>query len=246
MILGIIPARYSSSRFPGKPLVDIQGKSMIQRVYEQAKNSKSLAKVIVATDDERIEKHVKNFGGECVMTNVNHVSGTDRCFEALTKAGGNYKYVVNIQGDEPFIDPSQINLLTDTLIDGSSELATLVIPVDSHELLFNDGEVKVVVNNKMEALYFSRSVIPHIKGIEQKDWHTHFNYYRHVGMYAYRSDLLEELTKLKPSNLEKVESLEQLRWIENGFKIKVAITMHDSHCIDTPKDVERVLKMLKK
>lgn len=246
MILGIIPARYSSSRFPGKPLIDIQGKSMIQRVYEQAKNAKSLAKVIVATDDERIEKHVKNFGGECVMTNANHVSGTDRCFEALTKTGGNYKYVVNIQGDEPFINPSQINLLTDTLNDGNSELATLVIPVDSHELLFNDGEVKVVVNNKMEALYFSRSAIPHIKSVEQKDWHTHFNYYRHVGMYAYRSDLLEELTKLKPSNLEKVESLEQLRWLENGFKIKVAITMHDSHCIDTPEDVERVLKMLEK
>lgn len=244
MILGVIPARYASTRFPGKPLIDIQGKSMIQRVYGQAMKAKSLKKVIVATDDERIAHHVKRFGGEYVMTRPDHVSGTDRCFEALQNSGGNYKYVINIQGDEPFIDPSQINLLADTLKDGNTELATLVIPVDSNELLFNEGEVKVTVNNKMEALYFSRSVIPHIKGIDPKEWHQHFNYYRHVGMYAYRSDLLEELTKLKPSALEKAESLEQLRWLENGFKIKVAVTTHDSHCIDTPEDVERVLKIM--
>ncbi|MBL7893514.1 MAG: 3-deoxy-manno-octulosonate cytidylyltransferase [Bacteroidia bacterium] len=246
MILGVIPARYASTRFPGKPLIDIQGKSMIQRVYGQAMKAKSLKKVIVATDDERIAHHVKRFGGEYVMTRPDHVSGTDRCFEALQNSGGNYKYVINIQGDEPFIDPSQINLLADTLKDGNTELATLVIPVDSNELLFNEGEVKVTVNNKMEALYFSRSVIPHIKGVDPKEWHQHFNYYRHVGMYAYRSDLLEELTKLKPSLLEKAESLEQLRWLENGFKIKVAVTTHDSHCIDTPEDVERVLKMMGK
>ncbi|MBI2270224.1 MAG: 3-deoxy-manno-octulosonate cytidylyltransferase [Bacteroidetes bacterium] len=244
MILGIIPARYASTRFPGKPLIDIQGKSMIQRVYGQAMKAKSLKKVIVATDDERIAHHVKRFGGEYVMTRPDHVTGTDRCFEALQNSGGNYKYVINIQGDEPFIDPSQINLLADTLTDGNTELATLVIPVDSHELLFNEGEVKVTVNNKMEALYFSRSVIPHIKNVDPKEWHQHFNYYRHVGMYAYRSDLLEELTNLKPSALEKAESLEQLRWLENGFKIKVAVTTHDSHCIDTPEDVGRVLRMM--
>lgn len=246
MILGVIPARYASTRLPGKPLIDIQGKSMIQRVYGQAMKAKSLKKVIVATDDERIAQHVKRFGGEYVMTRADHVSGTDRCFEALQNSGGNYKYVINIQGDEPFIDPSQINLLADTLKDNNTELATLIIPVDSHELLFNEGEVKVTVNNKMEALYFSRSVIPHIKGVDPKEWHQHFNYYRHVGMYAYRSDLLEELTKLKPSALEKAESLEQLRWLENGFKIKVAVTTHDSHCIDTPEDVERVLKIMGK
>jgi 3-deoxy-manno-octulosonate cytidylyltransferase (CMP-KDO synthetase) len=246
MILGVIPARYASTRFPGKALIDIQGKSMIQRVYVQAKKSKSLAKVVVATDDERIAQHVKRFGGEYVMTGVDHPSGTDRCFEALQKANGNFKYVINIQGDEPFIDPSQIDLLADTLKDGKTELATLVIPVDSHELLFNEGEVKVTVNSNMEALYFSRMVIPYIKGVDQKEWHQHFNYYRHVGMYAYRSDLLEELTKLKPSTLEKAESLEQLRWLENGFKIKVAVTHHDSHCIDTPEDVERVLRMVGK
>lgn len=246
MILGVIPARYASTRFPGKPLIDIQGKSMIQRVYVQAKKSGSLAKVVVATDDERIARHVKSFGGEVVMTKADHPSGTDRCFEAMLNAGGSYKYVINIQGDEPFIDPSQIDLLADTLKDSSTELATLVIPVDSHELLFNEGEVKVTVNTNMEALYFSRMVIPYLKGVEQKNWHKHFNYFRHVGMYAYRADLLEKITKLQPSSLEKAESLEQLRWLENGYKIKVAVTNHDSHCIDTPEDVERVLKLMGK
>ena len=246
MILGVIPARYASTRFPGKSLIDIQGKSMIQRVYVQAMKSKSLDKVVVATDDERIAQHVKRFGGEFVMTRADHPSGTDRCFEAMKLAGGNYNYVINIQGDEPFIDPSQIDLLADTLKGGKTELATLMIPVDSHELLFNEGEVKVTVNTNMEALYFSRMVIPYIKGVDQKEWHKHFNYYRHVGMYAYRTDILEQICKLKPSSLELAESLEQLRWLENGYKIKVAVTQHDSHCIDTPEDVERVLKMIKK
>lgn len=245
MILGVIPARYASSRFPGKPLVDIQGKSMIQRVYEQAVKSKKLSKVVVATDDERIAKHVEAFGGAYVMTKENHPSGTDRCFEALQKTNTAFDYVINIQGDEPFIDPSQIDLLAETLADNKTELATLVIPVDSHELLFNDGEVKVTVNTNMEALYFSRMVIPFIKNVPQTEWHKKFNYYRHVGMYAYRTDVLEKITQLPPSSLELAESLEQLRWLENGFKIKVAITNHDSHCIDTPEDIERVLKMMK-
>jgi len=246
MILGIIPARYASTRFPGKPLIDIRGKSMIQRVYEQATKSKNLTKVIVATDDERIAQHVKSFGGELVMTKADHPSGTDRCFEVLQKANGDYKYIINIQGDEPFIDPSQIDLLAETLKDGKTELSTLIIPVDSHELLFNEGEVKVTVNANMEALYFSRMVIPYIKGVDQREWHKHFKYYRHVGMYAYRKDILEKITQLKPSSLELAESLEQLRWLEHGYKIKVAITQHDSHCIDTPEDVERVLKMMGK
>ncbi|MCC6690070.1 MAG: 3-deoxy-manno-octulosonate cytidylyltransferase [Bacteroidia bacterium] len=246
MLLGIIPARYASSRFPGKSLVDINGKSMIQRVYEQAKKSKSLNKVIVATDDERIASHVKYFGGECVMTKSNHQSGTDRCFEALKKMEGSFSYVINIQGDEPFIDPSQIELIADLLIDGKTELATLVIPVDSQDLLFNEGEVKVTLNENKEALYFSRMVIPYIKGIDKKEWHKHFTYHRHVGLYAYRCDILEKITKLKPSALEKAESLEQLRWIENGYKIKVAVTHHDSHCVDTPEDLERILKSMPK
>jgi 3-deoxy-manno-octulosonate cytidylyltransferase (CMP-KDO synthetase) len=173
MILGVIPARYASSRFPGKPLVDILGKSMIQRVYVQAKKSKKLDEVVVATDDERIFNHVKSFGGQAVMTEANHPSGTDRCFEAFKKLGKDFKYIINIQGDEPFIDPSQIDLLVD-VCDGKTELATLMIPVDSHEVLFDTGEVKITMNNKHEALYFSREVIPHIKGVDKKDWHKHF------------------------------------------------------------------------
>jgi len=244
MILGVIPARYASSRFPGKPLVDILGKSMIQRVYEQAKKSGKLNDVIVATDDERISTHVKAFGGQVVMTEPNHPSGTDRCFEALKKSGKEYTYIINIQGDEPFIDPSQIDLLAG-VCDGKTELATLMIPVDSHEVLFDTGEVKITMNNKHEALYFSREVIPHIKGVDKKEWHKHFPYYRHVGMYAYRADVLKQITTLAPSSLEKAESLEQLRWLENGFKIKLAITDFDSHCIDTPEDIEKVLKLMK-
>ena len=246
MILGIIPARYASSRFPGKPLVDIQGKSMIQRVYEQASACKKLNKVIVATDDQRIYDHVLSFGGEVVMTNENHPSGTDRCYEALQKTKTAYDYVINIQGDEPFIDPSQINLLADLLNDVTVELATLMIPVDSHEVLFDKGEVKIVLNQNNEALYFSRMVIPYIKGVEEKDWHKHHNYFRHAGMYAYRTDILKKITQLQPSSLEKAESLEQLRWLENGFKIKCAITHHDSHCIDTPEDIEKVLRLMGK
>jgi len=244
MILGVIPARYASSRFPGKPLVDILGKSMIQRVYEQAKKSSKLNDVVVATDDERISTHVKAFGGQVVMTESNHPSGTDRCFEVLKKTGKEYTYIINIQGDEPFIDPSQIDLLAG-VCDGKTELATLMIPVDSHEVLFDTGEVKITMNNKHEALYFSREVIPHIKGVDKKDWHKHFPYYRHVGMYAYRADVLKQITTLAPSSLEKAESLEQLRWLENGFKIKLAITDFDSHCIDTPEDIEKVLRLMK-
>jgi len=244
MILGVIPARYASSRFPGKPLVDILGKSMIQRVYEQAKKSSKLSDVVVATDDERISTHVKAFGGQVVMTESNHPSGTDRCFEVLKKLGKEYTYIINIQGDEPFIDPSQIDLLAG-VCDGKTELATLMIPVDSHEVLFDTGEVKITMNDKHEALYFSREVIPHIKGVDKKDWHKHFPYYRHVGMYAYRADVLKQITTLTPSSLEKAESLEQLRWLENGFKIKLAITDFDSHCIDTPEDIEKVLRLMK-
>ena len=244
MILGVIPARYASTRFPGKPLIDILGKSMIQRVYEQAKKSRKLSEVIVATDDDRIFAHVKSFGGNAVMTAPQHPSGTDRCYEALKKSDKDFKYVLNIQGDEPFIDPSQIDLLA-KLCDGKTELATLMIPVDSHDVLFDTGEVKITMNNNHEALYFSREVIPHIKGVDKKDWHKHFQYYRHVGMYAYRADVLQKITTLVPSALEKAESLEQLRWLENGNKIKLAVTDFDSHCIDTPEDVEKVLKLMK-
>ena len=244
MIVGIIPASYASTCFPGKPLIDIKGKTMIQRVYEQASKCGSLDKVVVATDDARIAEHVVSFGGEVVMTKEEHPSGTDRCWDALQQIGGNYKYVINIQGDEPFIDPSQIDTLASVLKEGTTELATLIIPVDSHEVLFDMGEVKVVLNDYQEGMYFSRMVIPYVKGVPQEEWHKHHNYYRHVGMYAYRADVLEQVCKLSVSSLEKAESLEQLRWLEAGFKIKCAITNFDSHCVDTPEDVEKVLRLM--
>jgi 3-deoxy-manno-octulosonate cytidylyltransferase (CMP-KDO synthetase) len=244
MIVGIIPARFASTRFPGKPLIDIQGKTMLQRVYEQASKSKYLDKVIVATDDTRITNHVKSFGGEVVMTAEHHPSGTDRCWDALQQLRDDFKYVVNIQGDEPFIEPEQIDELAIILKDGTTELATQMITVDNHEILFDKGEVKIVLNSNNEALYFSRMVIPFIKGVDEKEWHLHHTYYRHVGMYAYRKDVLEKLTKLPVSSLEKAESLEQLRWVQNGFKIKCVITKYESHCIDTPEDVVKVLALM--
>jgi 3-deoxy-manno-octulosonate cytidylyltransferase (CMP-KDO synthetase) len=246
MILGVIPARFASSRFPGKPLIDILGKSMIHRVYEQSLKAGLLSKVVVATDDARIFDHVKDFGGEVVMTRSDHHSGTDRCNEVVSALEGNYTHVINIQGDEPFIDPSQIDLLAGVLQDTSTELATLMIPVDSEEMLFDKGEVKVVVNSSMEALYFSRQPIPFLKNQEEKSWHLHHAYYRHVGLYGYRKDVLQKITSLPPSALELAESLEQLRWLEHGYKIKMAITHFDSHCIDTPEDIERALRLTKK
>jgi 3-deoxy-manno-octulosonate cytidylyltransferase (CMP-KDO synthetase) len=241
MIVAIIPARYASSRFPGKPLADIRGKSMIQRVYEQAAQARLVQEVVVATDDSRIAEHVKGFGGKVVMTASHHPSGTDRCYEALQLLPTAYQYVINIQGDEPFIDPRQIDELAAALSDGTVELATQMIPVDSHELLFDKGEVKIVLNHRNEALYFSRMPIPFIKGVDEKEWHLHHRYYRHVGMYAYRRDVLKKITQLPVSPLEKAESLEQLRWLENGYSIKCVTTTFDSHCIDTPEDIEKVL-----
>lgn len=244
MIAGIIPARYASSRFPGKPLIDIQGKSMIQRVYEEASKSSSLARLVVATDDDRILEHVRSFGGEAVMTGADHPSGTDRCWEALQQLGDGYRYVINIQGDEPFIHAEQIDELAAILTDGTVELATQMILISNYEELFDRGEVKIVLNDAMEALYFSRMAIPCLRGVEEKDWHRHHTYYRHVGAYAYRRDVLEKITKLPVSTLERAESLEQLRWLEKGFKIKCVVTRFESHCIDSPEDVENVLKIM--
>jgi 3-deoxy-manno-octulosonate cytidylyltransferase (CMP-KDO synthetase) len=244
MILGIIPARFASTRFPGKPLIEIEGVSMIQRVYQEASKAKTLDYVVVATDDLKISEHVKSFGGNVVMTASHHPSGTDRCYEAFKKIKGDFNYIINIQGDEPFINPEQIDELG-AVCKGQTELATQMIKVDNHEFLFDLGEVKIVLNNEKEALYFSRMVIPFIKGIEQKDWHLNHDYYRHVGMYAYRSDVLHAITSLPVSNLEKAESLEQLRWLEAGYKIKCVETNFDSHCIDTPEDIDRVLKLMK-
>jgi len=244
-ILGIIPARYASSRFPGKPLVDMLGQTMIQRVYNQVKKSKRLSQVVVATDDKRIYDHIVSFGGNACMTGENHPSGTDRCYEALEKQNEKFDFAINIQGDEPFIDPNQIDLLCSSL-SAYTELATLIQKIATLEQLTSPGEAKVVINHLHEAIYFSRSPIPFVQKAEQKDWLNKTTFYRHVGLYAYRSDILEKITLLSPSLLEKAESLEQLRWIENGFKIKTVETeMEESICIDTPEDLEKALLILK-
>ena len=240
MILGVIPARYASTRFPGKPLIDIRGKSMIQRVYERVTLAQRLDAVVVATDDERIASHVADFGGRAVLTRVDHPSGTDRCQEALQVVGGQYNYVINIQGDEPFIHPEQIDELA-AVLDGQVELATQMITVTSQEQLFNSGEVKIVLNHQQDALYFSREVIPHLHGIPKEEWHKRHTYWCHVGMYAYRSDVLQQITQLPVSLLEKAESLEQLRWLEAGFRIRCVPTQYQSACVDTPEDLANLL-----
>ena len=256
--IGIIPARYASTRFPGKPLAMIAGKPMIQRVYEQAR--KALDSVVVATDDSRIYDAVLNFGGEVVMTSQNHKSGTDRCWEAFVKISENSQVpldeyvVINIQGDEPFIDPLQIELVKAIFEDKTEkvEIATLVSPFtrsDSIEDLLNPNTPKVAVSSvNNNALYFSRSVIPFLRGVEQSKWIEQIVndnlFYRHIGMYAYRADILKQLTALEQTKLEKTESLEQLRWLENGYKIKVASTDIQTHGIDTPEDIEKTLRIL--
>lgn len=243
MILGIIPARYASTRFPGKPLADIGGKSMIQRVYEQVKKSKRVTDAIVATDNQEIFDHVTKFGGRVRMTKESHVSGTDRCYEALTLQKAPFDYVINIQGDEPFIQPEQIDLLAG-LLDGKTEIATLVKKIEDREQLFNPNVVKAVVAANGEALYFSRSTVPHIRNTPEADWIRKHSFYKHIGMYAYRTDVLKRLTELPVSPLEKAESLEQLRWLENGFRIKVAETKTETIGIDTPEDLQRALANL--
>jgi 3-deoxy-manno-octulosonate cytidylyltransferase (CMP-KDO synthetase) len=242
-VIGIIPARFASSRFPGKPLVNINGKSMLQRVYEQAKMAKLINEIIIATDDERIEMHAKEFGATVISTSKEHVSGTDRCYEAYNNYAKHFDYVLNIQGDEPILNPEQINELC-RIADGETEIATQMIKCKTYEELFDKGEVKIVLNANNEAMYFSRSVIPAIKNINEKEWHLNFPYQRHVGMYMYKSNILKEISSLKPTQLETVESLEQLRWLENGFKIKCVQTNYESHCVDTPEDLEKIIKML--
>ncbi len=242
-ILGIIPARYASSRFPGKPLVDIAGKSMIQRVYEQAKKCVSLAEVVVATDDERIFAHVQAFGGVAVMTGANHQSGTDRCAE-VAFLHPEYDVIINIQGDEPYIDPEQITKLAACFNDEGTQIATLIKKITTREELFNYNSPKVVINKLSEAVYFSRATLPHIRGQEPDNWLEYYTYFKHIGIYGYRADVLQQITKLPISGLEKAESLEQLRWIENGYRIKVAETELETHAVDIPADLEK-LKLFK-
>lgn len=236
-IIGIIPARYDSSRFPGKPLVDIDGMSMIQRVYEQCKKAKSLSEVIVATDDERVYNHVAGIGAKVLMTSKAHPSGTDRCHEAYNQLEDRYDYIVNIQGDEPFIQPNQIDLLTGTL-DKETELATLVIPTTSAEHIFSFNEAKVIFDKDMYALYFSREPIPHVRNKQRNSWGEQKVHHLQIGMYAYRADVLEAITALNESLLENAESLEQLRWLEHGYRIKLAFTDTPSFGVDTPEDLE--------
>ena len=243
-ILGVIPARFASTRFPEKALADIAGKTMIERVYQQVKQATSLTKVIVATDHAKIEKHVIGFGGEVIMTSESHISGTDRCYEVLAKQNENFDYVINVQGDEPFIAPEQVDLLA-SLLDGTTELATLVKRIEKEDDLFSPNVVKAVVSAQHEALYFSRSAIPHIRNTLEREWLIKNAFFKHIGMYAYRADVLKNISTLAPSPLEKAESLEQLRWLENGLKIKVAETTFETIGIDTPEDLQRALVHLK-
>lgn len=239
--LGIIPARYASSRFPAKALVDIYGKSMVQRVYEQAKKCAALDEVIVATDDERIFGHVKAFGGKVMLTSTQHQSGTDRCAE-VSAALPDFEVVINIQGDEPFINPNQIAKVATLFTDVKTALATLVKKIETLEELQNINTPKVVLNNQSEAIYFSRAVIPFVRGQEIENWLQNHTFYKHIGIYGYRAAILQEITKLPVSSLEKAESLEQLRWIENGYRIKVAETDIETLAVDTPADLENILK----
>lgn len=241
-VIGIIPARYASSRFPGKPLVDLKGKSMIQRVYEGAKRSTLLAEVIIATDDSRIYDEVVRFGGKVKMTSENHPSGTDRCGE-VAKTIQDADVVINIQGDEPLVDYRQLDTLIQAFENKNTQIATLGNKAVSMEDIMNSNRIKIVVDDKEEALYFSRSAIPNFANFKE-DPLENYPFYRHIGLYAYRADVLQELVKLKPTALEKVESLEQLRWLFYGYKIKIVETNIETPNIDVPEDVEKVLPFL--
>ena len=238
--LGIIPSRYASTRFPGKPLIDIGGKTMIQRVYEQTKKASSLSEVIVATDDVRIFDHINSFGGKVIMTANSHESGTDRCAEVLSKIDGSFDVVINIQGDEPFINPEQINQLSSCFEDPKTDIATLIKKIDSVEDLLNPNRPKVDIDENSFAKMFSRNAIPEMLNVDKEEWISKQPYYKHIGIYGYRTKVLIEISKLSPSPLEIKERLEQLRWLEGGYKIKVATTTFEAVAIDTPDDLEKI------
>ena len=235
--IGLIPARYASTRFPGKPLALLAGKPVIQHVYEQA--VKVLDAVYVATDDERIYNKVTEFGGKVVMTSTKHHSGTDRIEEALEKVGGDFDVVVNIQGDEPFIAQSQIETLCHCFEDEDTQIATLGKPFECIKAVESPNSPKIVVDNRGYAMYFSRSVIPFVRGVERQEWLKKYPFLKHLGIYAYRTEVLKAITRLPQSSLELAESLEQLRWLENGYRIKVGITNVETVGIDTPEDLQR-------
>ena len=239
-ILAIIPAPSASTRFPAKPLALLNGRPIIRCVYERV--AEVFPDVCVATDDERISNCVTGFGGKAVMTSTEHRSGTDRCFEALQKYGGDFDIVVNVQGDEPFIDASQLRTVAACFDDPDTEIATLVKPFPPEagvEALQNPNSPKVVTDERGYALYFSRSVIPYLRGIPQEQWLSAHTFYKHIGLYAYRTDILARITRMPQSTLEKAESLEQLRWLQAGLKIKVGLTDIETIGIDTPEDLQR-------
>ena len=245
-VLAIIPARYASTRFPAKPLALLGGKPIVQRVYEQV--AKVVERVVVATDDERIYDTVVSFGGEVVMTSPDHKSGTDRCAEAYKKLGYETDIVINVQGDEPFVAPEQIEALIGCFDSEAVDIATLVKPFSAEggiDALENPNSPKVVMNEQGEAIYFSRSVVPYLRGVERSEWLKCHTFYKHIGIYAFRAKALNEVTALAQTPLEKAESLEQLRWLESGYKIKVGITDIETIGIDTPEDLERAEEYLR-
>lgn len=242
-ILGVIPSRYASSRFPGKPLIDIKGKPMVQHVYERAKQSKLLTETVVATDDQRIYDVVKGFGGNVIITSESCENGTDRCREVIEKHFPEYGVVINIQGDEPYVHPEQIDKLCSLFENENVNLGTLAKQTHSADDILNPSRVKVVIDKNMDALYFSRSPIPFFRGKDNSEWGKNHTYYKHLGLYGYRKEALLKYNQLKPSELEAAEALEQLKWLENGFKMRVGITEHNSYAIDTPDDLKELLKM---
>lgn len=243
-ILGIIPARYESSRFPGKPLIDIKGKSMIQRVYEQVRQSKLINELVVATDDDRIFNHVKQFNGNVMMTSTNHTSGTDRCGEVIKKYN-DFDIVINIQGDEPLIRPVQLDDLLLSFKNSDVKIATLVKQMTDINEVLNPNRIKVVLDKNNNGIYFSRSPIPYVAKYDTKEWLEHSVFWKHIGIYAWRCDVLSQLVDLPKTQIEKTESLEQLRWIYNGYIINTVKTDIETPNIDTPEDVEKVLSLLK-
>jgi len=244
--VGIIPARYASTRFPGKPLAMIDGKSMIQRVYEQSCKANVLSEVWIATDDNRIESHIKSFGGKVMLTSPNHKSGTERCNEVIQRLQADtpsrlFDVAINIQGDEPFIQPKQIEKVASCFLNPEVEIATLIKKISDKTELFNPNVVKVITANDKKALYFSRQPIPFLRGMPENDWLTHHTYFKHIGIYAYRTETLRKLTMLAPSPLEIAESLEQLRWLENAYHIYTKQTDFESFSVDTPDDLLKLI-----
>lgn len=236
-VLGVIPARYGSTRFPGKVLASISGKSMLQRVWERCSMA-GLDHLVIATDHPLIEEHAQGIGADVVLTSESHQSGTDRCFEAMFLQPTTFDYVINIQGDEPFIDPDQIKALA-AVLNGTTEIATLIKESYTLQEVLSKDSAKVVLDTHGRALYFSRSPIPYLRNQPREEWLLHHTFYLHIGLYAYRSDVLRAISKLPPSKLEFAESLEQLRWLEEGYSIQTILTKGESVCVDRPEDIAR-------